>query len=78
MLNPHITYFSVAIIMSQVLVLARQGTTEWSGFHRRPTFKEVVQAIENLGSSASKDTDVIISLKQNTYPYFPMRYPNLG
>lgn len=64
--------------MSQVLVLARQGTTEWSGFNRRPTFKEVVEAIENLGGSASEDTDVIISLKQNTYPYFPMRYPKLG
>ena len=46
--------------MSQVLVLARQAITSWSGFNLRPTFIQVVEAIENLGKGASRNTDVIL------------------
>ena len=59
--------------MSQILVLARQAITLWSGFNLRPTFIQVVEAIENLGKGASMNTDVILffySSKKNL-PYFP-------
>ena len=63
--------FAVAIIMSQVLVLARQAITSWSGFHLRPSFREVIEAIENLGKGASKNTDVIVFFSSINLPEFP-------
>ena len=66
--------FAVAIIMSQVLVLARQAITSWSGFHFRPSFREVVEAIENLGKGASKNTDVIVFFSSSiNLPEFPKK-----
>ena len=37
--------------MSQVLVLARQAKCTWDGFQWRPTYRDVKQSIENLGTS---------------------------
>ena len=45
-------------MMSQVLVLSRQAITSWGGFSQRPTFIQVVQAIENLDTPYSQPTGV--------------------
>ncbi|MCG8626581.1 MAG: hypothetical protein MJE68_31850 [Proteobacteria bacterium] len=56
-------YFTVATVMSQVLVLARQAITSWGGFHIRPSVEDVVKAIENLGQPSDSSLGVIIITK---------------
>ena len=39
-------------------MLGEQAITSWDGFHKRSSFKGVVDTIEKLGKSQSKSTRV--------------------
>ena len=57
--------FSVAIMMSQVIVCCKQAVCSWGGFHLRPTFAEVVEACEYLGRQKKAKSGVNIFLLSN-------------
>ena len=49
-------------MMSQVLVCGRQAVCSWDGFHFRPTFLQVVEAIENIFSEKKQKKSGVIKL----------------
>ena len=70
--------FTVALIMSQVHILARQAVTSWGGFNMRPTFDDVLKAIEGLPSRAKKLSGVSIHQEQFLrYSYNKRKLPKL-
>ena len=58
----------MAIMMSQVLICAKQAVCSWGGFDLKPTFPEVIQALENLGSG-KKHSGVISFSFKSRYMY---------
>ena len=50
-------------MMSQALICAKQAVCSWGGFDLEPTFPEVIQALENLGSGKKHSGVISFSFK---------------
>ena len=56
-------------MMSQVMVCARQAVCFWGGFHLKPTFAQVVEALESLGSGRKQSGVIFLSFFQFILTY---------
>ena len=61
---------SVAIMMSQVMVCARQAVCSWGGFDLKPTFPEVIETLEYLGTGKKQSGVIFPSFKLSEHTLF--------